>query len=167
MRTENYKPWILGGGTTTKARRDGAWKRTGEGWQERKENQWANSGGNKPGAEVHIQNPESQSQSEEGRNDERGTKNEELGMSDPISPPNPMITVCLCLCVFERLCVYVCIYVRCVIEVRFNNKPHTHTYTLTFIQPWACVCIFWKSQMWVCMNLDVQYFRSCIKCMLM
>lgn len=83
--------------------------------------------------EAHTQNPESQSQSEEGRSDERGTRNEELGVSDPISPPNPMTTVCLCLCVFERLCVYVCIYVRCVIEVRFNNKPHTHTYTLTFI----------------------------------
>jgi hypothetical protein len=84
--------------------------------------------------EAHIQNLESQCQSEEERNNKRGAKSEELGVNDPMSPHNPMTTVCLCLCVLEIsvleiFYVYVYICVRRVIEVGFNNKPHTHTHT--------------------------------------
>ena len=63
-------------------------------------------------------------------------------------------------CVWWKDCMYMCVYVcACLIEIRFKNKPHTHihTYTLTSIQPSTCLCIFWKFQMWVSINLNVHF----------
>ena len=62
--------------------------------------------------EAESQNHESMTQSEEERSDKRGAKSEELQVSDPMYPSNPVTKVCSCLCVLKRLCTYVCTCVR-------------------------------------------------------
>ena len=118
--------------------------------------QGAKSKGNKPWVWSTNPKPQIVYSIQGGGGNERGAKSEELGVSNPMSPPNLVTKVCLslcvCICVIKMLCVYVCVSM---IEVRFNNETHAHS--LTSIQFWTCVCIFKKSQSLGCMNLNVYF----------
>ena len=62
--------------------------------------------------EAESQNHELLTESEEETSDERGAKSEELQVSDPIYPSNPVTKVHSYLCVLKRLCTYVCTCMR-------------------------------------------------------
>ena len=126
MRIENYEPWTLDRGITTKTRRDDARKRTEEGKQERKENQRANSRDNKPGAwstypKLRIKDSIRRGDVQWNRSQKWRTWSERPNVSTKSSDQGMFMF----LCVGKIMCV-------CVMIVRFNNNlTHTHTHIYT------------------------------------